>query len=206
MIGFAKLLNLSDTNQVIPPYHSFGSFSTTMTHTTSAAEFTDEKQSHLLKVEQKSWAKWCLYAVTGILPVALGIISLLMVFFDSKPTIVPPYENYITKAIPFFFVFILLELLVGYITKQKLYRLNDTVNSLSMGILSTLVDSVAGVFPILPYTYLHNNFAIIRLEESWTTWWLMFICVEYGYYWFHRFAHEWNVGWASHIVCIPKRY
>lgn len=175
-----------------------------MTHKNS--ECTDEQQAHLLKVEQKSWGKWCLYAVTGILPVALGIISLMFLCIDSKPTIVPPQENYITKAIPFFFVFILLELLVGIIMNQKLYRLNDTVNSLSMGILSTLIDVVFGSFPILPYTYLHNNYAIIRLEENWTTWWLLFFCVEYGYYWFHRFAHEWNIGWASHIVCISQRH
>jgi alkylglycerol monooxygenase len=36
---------------------------------------------------------------------------------------------------------------------------------------------------------------IFRVE-----WWALFVIVELGYYWFHRFAHEWNAGWGGHIV------
>lgn len=28
----------------------------------------------------------------------------------------------------------------------------------------------------------------------------MFLLIDFGYYWFHRFTHEWNGLWAAHIV------
>jgi len=32
------------------------------------------------------------------------------------------------------------------------------------------------------------------------TWVVMFVVVDFCYYWFHRLAHEWNWSWASHSV------
>ena len=37
-------------------------------------------------------------------------------------------------------------------------------------------------------------------RNSWLAWILMFLSVEYGYYFFHRFSHELNLLWATHVV------
>ena len=47
--------------------------------------------------------------------------------------------NYVQLAIPYFILAIILESIYGYLRKNQTYRLNDTVNSLQMGMLSRLV-------------------------------------------------------------------
>ena len=44
--------------------------------------------------------------------------------------------NYITIAVPFFILFIALEFIYGWLRKRNTYRINDTVGSLQMGVLS----------------------------------------------------------------------
>ena len=46
--------------------------------------------------------------------------------------------NLILYAIPFFFLLILAELAWGFTQNRNTYRINDTINSLSMGSLSRL--------------------------------------------------------------------
>ena len=50
--------------------------------------------------------------------------------------------DYVQIAIPFFILAILLEFIFGVLRKRQTYRLNDTVNSLQMGMLSGLVLSL----------------------------------------------------------------
>jgi alkylglycerol monooxygenase len=83
--------------------------------------------------------------------------------------------------------------------------MNDTINSLSMGIFSDLAQKILMKgLTIIPYFLIHKNYALIRWEDdtqiSWTAWWLMFIFVDMGYYWMHRAHHECNVLWAGHNV------
>uniref|UniRef100_A0A8D1V9Q8 Transmembrane protein 195 n=1 Tax=Sus scrofa TaxID=9823 RepID=A0A8D1V9Q8_PIG len=44
-----------------------------------------------------------------------------------------------------------------------------------------------------------ENYSIISLpwDSPWT-WYLTFLGVDFGYYWFHRMAHEVNILWAAH--------
>ncbi|CAF4401777.1 unnamed protein product, partial [Adineta steineri] len=50
------------------------------------------------------------------------------------------------------------------------------------------------------YIWVYENFHIFsRLPwNSPITYWVTFIGVDLGYYWFHRMAHEVNLFWASH--------
>ncbi|HJV76256.1 MAG TPA: hypothetical protein VJ654_18695, partial [Noviherbaspirillum sp.] len=51
-------------------------------------------------------------------------------------------EKVIILATPVFFVLIAIELIIGLLRRRNSYRLNDAINSLSLGILS----QVSGVF------------------------------------------------------------
>ena len=46
--------------------------------------------------------------------------------------------NYIAMAIPVFLLFVVIELLLDWRKKTGYYRVNDTINSLSTGILSRI--------------------------------------------------------------------
>jgi hypothetical protein len=41
---------------------------------------------------------------------------------------------------------------------------------------------------------------VYTFENSWLTWLLLFLGVDFFYYWFHRMSHEVNALWAAHIV------
>lgn len=108
--------------------------------------------------------------------------------------------DYIALSIPIFFLLIGIELLYGVIKKVKLYRLNDSITNISLGI----GQQVTGVFMktalFFGYLYLYENYRIMTLESTILVWILLFIGVDFFYYWFHRLSHEVNAMWAAHIV------
>jgi len=56
---------------------------------------------------------------------------------------------------------------------------------------------------VFPYAYCHHHYAIVKNEDkefNAFNWIMMFLCIDFGYYWFHRFAHEWNFFWGVHIT------
>ena len=61
--------------------------------------------------------------------------------------------NYILMAIPVFFVLILLELGWAYSKKKEVFRLNDSINSLSMGIMSRVTQILYAAVPFSFYVY-----------------------------------------------------
>ncbi|MBO6702279.1 MAG: sterol desaturase family protein [Pseudomonadales bacterium] len=109
--------------------------------------------------------------------------------------------NYITYAIPFFVLLMLVEYLWGHFTRNQTYRLNDTLNSLSMGLLSRVVDLLrlgfAGV--VIEAIVRAAGVQQINTEPLWV-WIAAFVAYDFCYYWKHRFGHEWRILWASHVA------
>ena len=107
--------------------------------------------------------------------------------------------NYITLSIPIFFLLIGIELLVGYLKKEKLYRFNDALTNINLGIGSQVVGIMTKGLLFLAYLYLFEN-RVYTFENTWWSWALLFLGVDFFYYWFHRASHEVNALWAAHIV------
>lgn len=109
--------------------------------------------------------------------------------------------NFVVYAIPVFILMIAIEWIWDKRQGKGYYRLNDTVNSLSMGILSTtsrlvFIDISGRVFSLV-----QQYFSI----STWTdvSWWMYvfaFIFYDFCYYWFHRISHEKRIFWASHVA------
>ena len=107
--------------------------------------------------------------------------------------------NYITLSIPIFFLLIGIELIVGRLKKEKLYRFNDALTNINLGIGSQVVGIMTKGLLFLAYLYLYEN-RIFTFENTWVTWLFLFLGVDFFYYWFHRASHEINAMWAAHIV------
>jgi len=109
--------------------------------------------------------------------------------------------NYIALAIPVFFVLMGVEWLVARQMNKKVYRLEDSVNDLSCGILQQLWNIFAkgGLFLGYLWIYEHAGWASLGPADPWA-WVLGFFAVDFLYYWFHRLSHEVNFLWAAHIV------
>jgi len=106
----------------------------------------------------------------------------------------------IAIAVPFFLALILAEFIYGIIRGRNTYRLNDTINSLSMGSLSSLSGLIIVGGSALIYEFVVNAFALTQLSADSTLVWIAtFIFYDLAYYWKHRLGHEVALFWGSHV-------
>ncbi|KAB0345288.1 hypothetical protein FD754_022214 [Muntiacus muntjak] len=123
-----------------------------------------------------------------------------MMFYVMKPSetsfqTLEEVPDYIRKATPFFISLMLLELVVSWIRKGKPPgNLDDALTSMSAGIVSRLPRLFFRSIELTSYVYIWENYRLISLpwDSPWT-WYLTFLGVDFGYYWFHRMAHGKNV-------------
>jgi len=108
--------------------------------------------------------------------------------------------NPIVLSIPIFFILIGVELLVARITHKDLYKLPDAIANMSCGITSQLSGLFLWIFGIGFYQLIYENFAFLALEKSWVYWLVLFLLVDFAYYWAHRMSHEVNLFWGGHVV------
>ncbi len=109
----------------------------------------------------------------------------------------------ITPAIPVFLVLIATELVVAHRRGRKVYRVNDTLDDLSCGVVSRLPGIFTSALTLGLYV---ATFELGRATlgwpalEGWLAWVVAMVGVDLAYYWFHRLSHEVNFLWASHVV------
>jgi len=108
--------------------------------------------------------------------------------------------NYIILSVPVFFILIGVELIVSKLQKSGLYRFNDAVSNISCGVIQQIVSVLAKTVMIVGYIYLYDHYRIFDLPGAWWVYLVLFIGVDFFYYWFHRLSHEINVLWGAHIV------
>lgn len=107
----------------------------------------------------------------------------------------------ILYAIPFFFLLILLEFGYGLLRGRNTYRLNDTINSLSLGSLSRLQSLVILGVSGTVYELVVARFQLAQLpaDQLWV-WVLCFVLYDFVYYWKHRLGHEVAAFWGAHVA------
>lgn len=109
--------------------------------------------------------------------------------------------NYIVLAIPVFFVLIGIEILVARIKEREYYRLSDSINDLSCGVIQQLLEVFLKTALFAGYIFLYENHRVFQIPGTSVAAWLVcFVGVDFFYYWFHRMSHEVNGFWAAHVV------
>ena len=113
--------------------------------------------------------------------------------------------DYVQICIPLFLLAIGGEAYFSWKKGMDLYRVNDTLNSLSCGILNQFVLMMTKGLSFFLYGYLVHKAGIIDFlslsaEQQWAGGLALFFGVDLCYYWFHRSAHRINFGWATHVV------
>ena len=86
---------------------------------------------------------------------------------------------------------------------QAPYRLSDTINSISLGMMSQLIGVVSKVFSIGIYTVVAGAVTLYPATEFWNTWYgvlLALVMYDFCYYWLHRAGHVVALFWAAHVV------
>ncbi|MFT4595538.1 MAG: alkylglycerol monooxygenase, partial [Psychroserpens sp.] len=108
--------------------------------------------------------------------------------------------SYISLSIPIFFLLIGIEFLIGYVKKRKLYRFNDALTNINLGIGQQTIGIAMKVVLGFGYLFIYENARIFDLEHTTLNIVLLVLGVDFFYYWFHRASHQINFLWAAHIV------
>ncbi|MBI3792385.1 MAG: sterol desaturase family protein [Gemmatimonadetes bacterium] len=127
----------------------------------------------------------------------------------------------IAASIPLFFLLIGVELAFARLRGRPLFRLNDSVADLALGITSQLggiftkiiaVGIYAGVWKLLrvqhwapfpewaagaPVTFTGG---VEVHGPALAAWSVSFVLIDFAYYWTHRLSHEIHILWAGHVV------
>lgn len=110
-------------------------------------------------------------------------------------------------VIPAFFFLLLMELFYNYKQKAGFYRLNDSANDLSLGLMQVIASLFLNVILIAFYNYIFEHlsfqalFGFPSIPEQSILWYVLSIfIVDHQYYWFHRHCHEIGILWATHEV------
>ncbi len=109
--------------------------------------------------------------------------------------------DYVAYAVPFFLLLIVIEIAWGLLRKNNTYRVNDSLNSLSLGMLSTLTKLIFLNVGMLIFTNIESNYALMTVDMTSPAHWVIgFLAYDFCYYWFHRISHERTLFWGSHVV------
>jgi alkylglycerol monooxygenase len=108
--------------------------------------------------------------------------------------------DYIALSIPVFFILIGIELAYDFYKKLKYYRFNDSISNLSQGIGSQITGLFMKTALFFGYKYIFEHWRLFDIPDTIWTWIILFIGVDFFYYWFHRMSHQVNALWAAHIV------
>jgi sterol desaturase/sphingolipid hydroxylase (fatty acid hydroxylase superfamily) len=86
---------------------------------------------------------------------------------------------------------------------RSAYSFSDTLNSLSLGLLSQVVGVLVKFIGIAAYAWVFERIALFPQADVWNHWygWLgALLLYDLCYYWLHRAGHEVAIFWAAHVV------
>jgi sterol desaturase/sphingolipid hydroxylase (fatty acid hydroxylase superfamily) len=110
-------------------------------------------------------------------------------------------EQVIVLATPVFLVLIALEFFIGLRRGHNVYRLNDTLSSIGLGMMSQVSGVFVKVFTIGIYSWIHSHSAQFELSaDAVWVWILALLLYDFCYYWLHRAGHRVAILWAAHVV------
>jgi alkylglycerol monooxygenase len=111
-------------------------------------------------------------------------------------------QDIIGQAYIWFVVLIIVEFFVGKLRGHKTYRLNDGVTSIAMGMVSeqTKLWGKAAIFYLYEHIYEAHGLVVFDNATSWSAFFFAMFMVDFFYYWFHRFCHEFHFAFTQHSV------
>lgn len=112
-------------------------------------------------------------------------------------------EQILLYALPVFIFLIAAEWLYGWKTGRSTYHLNDSLSSLSQGLLSQALAACTTLLQIGLYSRVFSSLALWPKLPFWHTawgWLTAIVLFDFFDYWLHRAGHEIAVFWAAHVV------
>lgn len=115
------------------------------------------------------------------------------------------FTTIIWIAAPVMFLLVALESYFSYRQNKKLYETKDFFASLSIGLGNIILNSFMkfGVFAVFLFFY---NLSPFSVPQTWWSYLVCFIALDFMRYWSHRLAHEQRFWWSTHVVHHNSKY
>ena len=106
--------------------------------------------------------------------------------------------NVYAVVTPFVLLLIVAEIAFCLWRKNGYYEFQDSIASLGTAIINQCVNVAvaAAWYPVL--TWLSSR-GLFTIEQTVLSGVMLFLGVDFCFYWFHRFGHRTNLGWAAHM-------
>jgi len=105
-------------------------------------------------------------------------------------------------ALPIFIAILLAEIGINQKRQLGLYYNKDMWASLSLALISLVVDIIPKALAFMALFYLHEA-NLLGLKDivgrQWWAWAILLFADDLTYYWFHRLNHEVRLLWAGHV-------
>jgi alkylglycerol monooxygenase len=110
----------------------------------------------------------------------------------------------LTKAFAFSIITMILlvlgEYFISKLMKKKVFEFSDSLTNLACGVLERTIFLLFVVIYYASFTYFYNNFSLTHIPINPLTTVILFIAIDFLWYWYHRAGHEINILWAAHIT------
>ena len=108
-------------------------------------------------------------------------------------------------ALPFFALFMLIEIIWARRMRRHEYRYNDSATCIILGFISFFIGVLGAGLKIYCYIFLYEHYRFTEmftfsLALQITLFVTLIVAQDFAYYWFHRMAHRVNLLWGAHIV------
>lgn len=115
------------------------------------------------------------------------------------------FTTIIWIAAPLMFLLVALESYFSYRQNKKLYGGKDFLASLSIGLGNIILNGFMkfGVFAVFLFFY---NISPFRIPQTWWSYLICFVALDFMRYWSHRLAHEQRFWWSTHVVHHNSEY
>jgi alkylglycerol monooxygenase len=110
------------------------------------------------------------------------------------------YGKILLIAMPIFLALVLFEKWYGWYKGKDTVRNMDMISSLASGVTNVTKDVLGLAVTIIAYSWLVNNLALMQIKETWLTYLIAFIVLDFAGYWVHRWSHHINIFWNLHII------
>ena len=110
----------------------------------------------------------------------------------------PPLQDPVVWAIPFFIILISIELFINWREHLNLYESKEAISSIGMGLGSLVIDILMKGLAYGTYTVLYQ-YHLFDIGWHWWAWILILFADDFTFYWHHRFSHEIRILWAAHV-------
>ncbi len=121
----------------------------------------------------------------------------------TSKTMAPPKKmgSITTYCIPSFFLMISGEIALGFIQGdvKKVYRINDTINSMCLGTVQQLFGAIITPYFKAKYIQLFR-YRMLDIPNTWTSSIGIMLLADFLYYWAHRLGHQFNFMWSAHSI------